>query len=249
LQAGALAFVARPAGTQADLELKHLRHVIKDVAAVRLDDRWFGVRHSSTRTEWPERGAPKPPQIIAIGASTGGPHALHEILTRLPATFPTPLVIVQHIGEGFDGGLVSWLGSQCALPVQLGVAGARLDRPGIHIAPTGHHLGVRGRRIELTNAPPVSGHRPSATLLFRSVAEEYQAAAVGILLTGMGNDGAAGLRALREAGATTVAQDRLSSVVFGMPSVAIDDGVVDYVLSPEAMVALLVNTLVPSGGR
>jgi two-component system chemotaxis response regulator CheB len=182
-----------------------------------------------------------PPEVVAIGASTGGPQALATILGQLPATFPLPILVVQHIAPGFAEGLVEWLRTLTPLPVHLAEEGRRLDGGAVWVAPTGRHLVVRARTLAGTDDPPVSGHRPSATVLFQSVAREYRAAAAGILLSGMGDDGAAGLRDLKRAGAVTIAQDEASSVVFGMPAVAIRMGVVDRVLPPAEIPALLVS--------
>jgi two-component system chemotaxis response regulator CheB len=150
-----------------------------------------------------------------------------------------PVVVLQHISPGFTNGLADWLNTQCQVPVQVAVEGARVAAGGIYIAPTGHHLVIRGRSLAFSEGPNVSGHCPSVTVLFESVAREYGSAAIGVLLTGMGRDGAAGLRELKEAGATTLAQDEASSVVFGMPAAAIELGVVDHVASPEAIGQLL----------
>ena len=122
-----------------------------------------------------------------------------------------------------------------------GASQSLLGKPGIYVAPTGRHLTINGRMIRLADDPPVSGHRPSATVLFRSVAREYGPAAVGVLLTGMGEDGAAGLHELKRAGGVTIAQDEASSVVFGMPAVAISRGIVDHVLPPVRIAALLLD--------
>jgi two-component system, chemotaxis family, protein-glutamate methylesterase/glutaminase len=250
LQAGVLAVVAKPVGANGQPQVAELRRTVKSMAQVKVIRRWAPERLQRTRT-LPPAPLVKPlgrrPEIVVIGASTGGPQALHEILTRLPATFPLPVLIVQHIAAGFASGLVEWLRPQCPLPIQLAVTGARLDQPGIHVTPTGEHLTVRRRALVLTGDPPLAGHRPSATVLFQSVAREYGAAAIGILLSGMGDDGAAGLRDLKRAGATTVAQDEASSVVFGMPAVAISLGVVDHVLPPARIPPLLLQ-LVQHGG-
>jgi len=243
LDAGVLAFVPKPAlaaagGPAAD----DLVRTVKSMAAVKVIRRWAPERLTHPPAALPAAPAPahgRPPALVAIGASTGGPQALHEILTRLPATFPLPIVVVQHIAEGFAAGLVDWLRPLCALPIQLATPGAALDRPAVHVAPTGRHLVVRGRALALSDEAPVSGHRPSATVLFRSVAQEHGGRAIGVLLSGMGDDGAAGLRDLKRAGGVTIAQDEASSVVFGMPAVAIGMGVVDHVLPPSAIPALL----------
>lgn len=181
------------------------------------------------------------PEIVAIGASTGGPQALAIVLPALPADFRLPVLVVQHIAPGFEPALVDWLGTLCALPVRLAEDGMSLSGPGIFIAHSGTHLLVRGRRLSLSDSAPVGGHRPSVTALFQSVAREYRATAVGVLLSGMGDDGAAGLRDLRRAGALTVAQDEATSVVFGMPAVAIAMGVADHVLPPAQIGTLLAS--------
>jgi two-component system chemotaxis response regulator CheB len=250
LDAGVLAVVMKPEA-QATAAAQELRRTVKSMAQIKVVRRWApGRLHppaTPTSPALPAMRAPsRRPEIVAIGASTGGPQALYEILTHLSAAFPLPIVVVQHIAPGFAGGLVEWLQSQCALPIRLAVAGERLDQAVIHVAPTGEHLTVHGRAIALTQDPPRSGHRPSATVLFQSVARAYGAAAVGVLLSGMGDDGAAGLRDLKRAGATTIAQDEASSVVFGMPAVAISMGVVDHVLPPERIPALLHYLAQPS---
>lgn len=188
------------------------------------------------------------PALVAIGSSTGGPQALQAILPRIPATFLPPIVIVQHIAAGFAESLIDWLAPQCALPFQLATMGMRLDRPGIYLAPTGRHLAVNGRTLILTDQEPVRGHRPSATVLFHSVAASYGPRAIGIVLTGMGDDGAAGLAEMKVRGAITIAQDEASSVVFGMPAAAIALGVIDHILTPPQIPALLAR-LVPGEVR
>jgi two-component system, chemotaxis family, protein-glutamate methylesterase/glutaminase len=186
-----------------------------------------------------------PPSVVAIGASTGGPQALKEVLSRLPADFAPPILIVQHIAPGFVPSLHSFLSTDVKLPIQIAENGQRLFGPGAFIAPTDTHLEVRQRCIVLSEGPPVSGHRPSATVLFRSVAREFGRRAIGVVLTGMGNDGTAGLEELKQAGATVVAQNRETSVVFGMPEVAIRSGIVDYVLPPDRIADLLVMAMRP----
>ncbi len=264
LAAGVLAIVAQPVpGPRGERAAAELVETVKRMAQVRVIRRWAPERGStgqlrpvpdqlSTEPVNPPRpilsSPPRRPALVAIGASTGGPQALQAILTRLPANFSVPIVIVQHIADGFAASVVDWLAPQCALPFQIARAGMRLDQPGIYLARTGRHLVVQGQQLALSDAPSVRGHRPSVTLLFRSVAANYGARAIGILLTGMGDDGAAGLADLREAGAITVAQDKASSVVFGMPAAAIELGVVDHVLAPPNIPALLLR-LTNEGGQ
>lgn len=216
-----------------------LIRLIKGMASVRV------VRH---RRE-PVRGAPiagvagaplpTTPQVVAIGASTGGPQALRDIINRLPAVFPLPVLVVQHTTVGYSTTLVEWLGSSASLPVRVAEEGDPLDRAGVYIAPSTRHMVVHGRHISLLDAAPVSLHRPSATVLFRSVAAAYGARSVGVLLTGMGDDGAAGLLEMKHLGALTIAQDESSCVVFGMPAEAIRIGAAHYVLPPDQIARVL----------
>ena len=182
-----------------------------------------------------------PPQVIAVGASTGGPHAVRSVLADLPPTFPIPILVVQHTTAGSIGSFADWLGAQTRLPVRAAAEGDVLDRAGVWLAPTDRHLVVRGRQLALLDAPPCSLHRPSATVLFRSVAAAYGQRAVGVVLTGMGDDGARGLLEMRQSGAVTVAQDEASSVVFGMPAEAIRLGAASVVLPLSRIPAFLLR--------
>lgn len=175
-------------------------------------------------------------KIIAIGASTGGPQALQTILTQLPANFPLPIICVQHIGEGFLQGLVDWLNPQCPMMVKLAVAG-HYPAPGtIYFPKEGTHLEFDdyGRFVEST-APSLKGHRPSITITFNAIAQYFGQEALGILLTGMGSDGAEGLLSILQAGGVTITQDEKSSVVFGMPKEAIKLGASQKTLSLNEM--------------
>jgi two-component system chemotaxis response regulator CheB len=186
-------------------------------------------------------GPPTAPEIVAIGASTGGPQVLREIISQLPAMFPLPVLVVQHTTAGYSNSLVEWLQIDSRLKVRSAEDDAPLGRGGVYIAPTGRHLVAQGRHLSLLDTSPVSLHRPSATVLFRSVAAAYGARSIGILLTGMGDDGAAGLLDLKQAGGLTIAQDEPSCVVFGMPAEAIRLGAADHVLPPSGIVALLIE--------
>jgi two-component system, chemotaxis family, protein-glutamate methylesterase/glutaminase len=163
-------------------------------------------------------------RIVAIGASTGGPPALTSVLSRLPADFRIPVVVVQHITPGFAGGLVSLLDRRVPLPVRFAVEGARIG-PGIWFAADDAHLGIdHAMRFSLDRTTRRGAHRPSLDMLFESVAAAAGDGAVGVVLTGMGRDGALGVAAIRAAGGLTIAQDEASSAVFGMPRAAIDAG-------------------------
>lgn len=170
-------------------------------------------------------------KIVAIGASTGGPMALQTLFTSLPENFPLPIVCVQHISRGFLQGLLDWLTITSKLSIQTAQAG-EYPKPGtIYFPPERQHLTFdRGGRFVCSQADPDDQHCPSVTTLFSSLARVYGRNAVGVLLTGMGRDGAEGMQAIANAGGTTIAQDEATSVVFGMPKEAIDLGAAHQVL-------------------
>jgi two-component system chemotaxis response regulator CheB len=244
LEAGVLAVLCKPSfGSAGAPALHEIRQTLKNMAQVHVLRRWPDARlhPPSVPDQAPTGGAVYPAEIVAIGASTGGPQALRTILVDLPSDFEPPVLVVQHIAPGFASGMADWLRPQCRLPIAMAVHGQALNRPGIWVAPTGQHLEVCGRSLALCDGPLVSFHRPSATQLFRSVAAEYGTTAIGVLLTGMGDDGAAGLSDLKRAGGMTIAQDEASSVVFSMPAAGIRLGVVDHVLPPAAVAQILIE--------
>jgi two-component system chemotaxis response regulator CheB len=175
-------------------------------------------------------------KIVAIVASTGGPQAILKILQRLPEDFPCGIVIVQHITSGFLSGLVDWLSKECRIPVKIG-ADLEEIRPGVaYIAPDNFHMRVKeGGKISLSDEPANNGHRPSGDVLLESVAKTYGKGGVGVILTGMGKDGAMGMKAIKQAQGFTIAQNERSCVVFGMPNAAIEMKVIDRVLPLEKM--------------
>jgi two-component system response regulator WspF len=168
--------------------------------------------------------APSGVPIVAIGASTGGPQALAQILSQLPAHFPAAVLVAQHVDKQFAPGLAKWLQHHCRLPVHIAKEGERVTPGGVWIAGSNDHLiyeeGDRRGILKYTANPRETAYRPSVDVLFASLAEPHHAARVGVLLTGMGRDGAEGLLALRNAGSLTIAQDEASSVVYGMPKAA-----------------------------
>ena len=165
---------------------------------------------------------------------------LKKILEGLGADFPAPVLMVQHMSPGFVTGLAEWLGQTTRFPVQVAQHREQILPGYAYLAPDGFHMEIdRFGRIELNSAAPVNGLRPAIAPLFRSVAESYGPHAVGILLTGMGADGAAELAAMKEIGAITIAQDKESSVVHGIPGEAIKLGAAMYVLAPEQIAELL----------
>jgi two-component system chemotaxis response regulator CheB len=180
--------------------------------------------------------------LVALGASTGGPSALVEILGRLPPNFPLPIVIIIHISEAFLVPLVEWLDAQSPLRVRIAEDGQPLPRigePGALVAPADRHLIVSGVHLRLTSDPEQHSCRPSIDVCFDSIARELGPRAIGGLLTGMGKDGALGLLAMRRAGAVTLAQDERTSVVYGMPQAAMSIGAAQRVLPIEEFAAVL----------
>jgi two-component system, chemotaxis family, protein-glutamate methylesterase/glutaminase len=203
------------------------------------------IRHPRARlrkTPVPQR--PQRPgrraSVIGMCGSTGGPYVLSRLLGDLPAEYPIPILVVQHISAGFTDGLVHWLDQSVPLPVRIAADGAPL-RPGVWIAPEGAHLKLAPTgRLRLDALTVVGHHRPSGDVLFESIAEAAADTGVAVVLSGMGNDGARGASAVRRSGGLVIAQDQESSAVFGMPKAAIDSGA-DMVLSPSEIAARLVG--------
>lgn len=182
--------------------------------------------------------------VVAIAASTGGPGALRTVLEALPEAFPAPVVVVQHLSSGFMPGFVSWLNMNCRVRVAIAEEGQSLQPGRVYVAPEDRHLGITPTLTTQTFASlPVDGFRPSASVLFASVAQAYGRRAACAILTGMGRDGVDGLRRIRELGGRIIAQDEQSCSVFGMPAAAIEAGVVDWVL-PISLVAAKLSELV-----
>jgi two-component system chemotaxis response regulator CheB len=188
-------------------------------------------------------------KVIGIAASTGGPSALVSVLSGLPKEFPLPILAVQHITEGFAGALATWLRTQIQLEVGIAAQGENL-RPGVlYLAPDDYHLQIGTRRnIELSKDPPYKGLRPSANNLFSSLARIYGRHAMGIILTGMGDDGAQGAAALYNARGLVIAQDEQSSVVYGMPREIKMRNAVNQVLSLEQIAIILKQFSDPGSG-
>ncbi len=161
-------------------------------------------------------------RAVAIAASTGGPLAFQEVLSLIPANFPVPILCVQHISTGFLDGFINWLKQNCKLNVTLARTGESPQKGNIYFPPERSHLQLDAQgRFYCVDNTPVDGHCPSATVLFQSVASYYRSSCMGILMTGMGRDGAAGLLTMKQKGAYTIAEDEESCVVFGMPQEAI----------------------------
>jgi len=240
LAAGAVDVLEKPTGTEAEgVWERRFLAMVKLVARIRvithLRARLTGMRERVANAGASAPGASRPAQkfdLVAIGASTGGPGAIVEILRSLPAEFHLPILFVLHINEPFGTALADWLDGQTARRVSYAEDGAPVASLGgrVVVAPSGRHLVVRDRRLRLTLDHERHSCRPSVDVLFESVAAEYGPSAVACLLTGMGKDGALGLRKVRDCGGTTIAQDESTSIVYGMPREAAMLGAAQQIL-------------------
>lgn len=243
IEAGALAILPRPQGLGSPsylAEIQELASTLRTMSEVKLVKRWPQRRatlRAAAAVGIPSDGAAR---LVAIGASTGGPLALKTLLSGLSKDFPVPIAIVQHMSAGFGEGFVNWLSGATGFPLRVARDGDLL-RPGqALVAPHGVHMTAEsGLQVRFNNDPEENGMRPAVSQLFRSVARNFGSYAVGVQLTGMGKDGAWELKDMRDAGAETIAQDKETSVVHGMPGEAIRLGAAAHVLPIEAIAPAL----------
>jgi len=248
LALGAVDFIPKPV----DASAGHLDTVASQlIDKIKLAKRVVGrklppaVVPEDPRPKKGARPALPPNRIIAIGISTGGPNALQFVLSQIPADFPSSIVVVQHMPEGFTEMFAKRLDECCALDVQEARSGDLLVAGRALVCPGNRHIMVRrmprGDMVVLSDSPPINGHRPSADVLFHSVAQEFGLTAVGVLMTGMGEDGAEGLGAIKAAGGMTIAQSEDSCVVSGMPRAAILKGYAAKVVPLDSLAGFLVT--------
>ncbi|HOX46980.1 MAG TPA: chemotaxis response regulator protein-glutamate methylesterase [Myxococcota bacterium] len=239
LELGAVDFIQKPGGSHARSITHVLEELKEKIQAVAGSPR-FARAAGEPAASRPEPGSAKraPParsapeacaqRVVAVGASTGGTEALLAILAGLPADFPAGILAVQHMPEGFTQAFARRLDALCALEVKEAAQHDLVRRGRVLIAPGNFHMEVRrgehGAHVELHQQPKVNGHRPSVDVLFASVARAFGVDALGVLLTGMGSDGAEGLLGMRQSGSLTIAQDQDSCVVYGMPQAAVLNG-------------------------
>jgi two-component system chemotaxis response regulator CheB len=247
LEAGAVACVEKPVALGPDFEerLRNLLQTVRLMSEVKVVRRWNRSRTPSqpqvpSNAVYP-RLHTSGVRLIGIGASTGGPLVLQTILSSLPHSLPVPVIIVQHIARGFLPGMVEWLNHAATLRVHVATHGT-LTLPGhAYVAPDDFHLAIDARgHIALAQTECENGLRPAVSYLFRSLANTYGASAIGVLLTGMGKDGAAELKQMKDEGAYTIAQDHASSVVHGMPGHAIELGGATQVLPADKIAGALI---------
>jgi two-component system, chemotaxis family, protein-glutamate methylesterase/glutaminase len=245
LALGAFDFVAKPR----DAASVHMDEIAQDLI-LKIKAAAKSKVPSTPVLELPDRPPNKvartrrePTKIVAIGISTGGPNALQYLLAKLPGDFAGTIVVVQHMPQGFTGMFANRLNECCAIDVKEAQSGDLLVAGRALICPGDRHIKVRrmplGNTVVLADDPRVNGHRPSADILFRSVAHEFGSRSIGVLMTGMGEDGAAGLGLIKNAGGLTIAQNEESCVVFGMPKAAIERGHVTRIVPLD----MLANTL------
>ena len=251
LDAGALTAMGKPVGLDHPDYHKRSNELIqttKLMSEVKVVRRWARSKAKNTKPlKFPRVGAKPTPddiKLVVFGASTGGPTVLRTILSELPKDFPVPLLIIQHISRGFLEGFREWLGNAAGIMVHIAQNREILLPSHAYLAPESVHLRMNSNcLIELSNGVPEHGMCPSVSYTFRSVADVCGKRAIGVLLTGIGKDGAKELKLMRERGAITIAQDMDSSTIHGMPGEAIKLGAAIHVLPPLRIAKTLVRLL------
>ena len=247
LAMGAVDFLAKPKDASSHLDEIADQLIAKIKVAKRAIGRILppAIIEETAAPKKATRAALPPRRVIAIGISTGGPNALQFVLSQIPADFQSAIVIVQHMPEGFTEMFAKRLDECCALEVHEARSGDLLLAGRVLICPGNRHMMVRrmprGDMVILSDGPPVNGHRPSADVLFHSVAQEFGLTTVGILMTGMGDDGAEGLGAIKAAGGMTIAQSEDTCVVSGMPRAAILKGYANKIVPLDGLSAYLIR--------
>ncbi len=258
LEMGAMDFVCKPKGTAhlgevADELILKVKAAARSRAVSDNGDTGSLLRITRPLTLPRDATCKGPVKLLAIGSSSGGPNALRSMLPKIPADFAAAIVIVQHMPESFTSMFARWLDEICEIKVQEARDGS-LAAPGCAlIAPGNSHMTVRrrpaGAEVKLERTGPVNGHMPSVDVLFRSVAQEYADQSAALIMTGMGSDGAEGMGAIKRAGGHTIAQDKDSCTIFGMPRVAINKGYVEQIVPLDDMASYLISTVGASANR
>ncbi len=241
---GALDVIEKP-----DISIENVRKLISKVRVLSRVDMTAHLATMRKRalppspiTMPPSRAGRGESRIVAVAASTGGPQAIYKILSQLPASFPLPIVITQHIAEGFTQGMVDWLAGGTPLAVSVALHGERPAPGHVYLNPAEQALQLTGPTITLGPQDRRDIYHPSCDTMLNSVATSFGRQAIGLILSGMGSDGVAGMRAIKNAGGATLAQDAASSVIYGMNKLAIERGGVDRTL-PLADIAPALQSL------
>ncbi len=259
LELGAFTFITKPENEfpsqSKDFLLNQLQTAIKTIPAHNRPNGPISIVSSQSfqhvvipaDRKYPFSGGPV--QIVAIGISTGGPNALAEVIPKIPAKFKAPIVIVQHLPAKFTNALAESLNQKSNVTVIEASDGMELQAATVYIAPGGRQTKVvkNSNRffLEVNNDPPEKHCQPSADYLFRSISKTYGQSALGVIMTGMGNDGTLGLKLMKRSGAQVIAQDQKSCVVFGMPAEAISAGVTDAVVPLSQIAAEIIKRVGP----
>lgn len=244
MEAGAVSVIEKPkavVGEDFDKASQNIIHMVKLMSEVKVIRRKAAYKNIKTGSLGSCKANSVLPsiKIAAIGVSTGGPPVLQNIFSKLPSNIKIPILVVQHITPGFIGGLIDWLSGITEYPIHIAAHGERALPGHIYFAPDGFHMEIRGTgKIFLSDSEKENGLRPAVSCLFRSIARYYGKNSIGILLTGMGKDGAEELKLLRDMGAVTVAQDKETSIVYGMPGEAVKLDAATYILPPEKIAEL-----------
>jgi two-component system chemotaxis response regulator CheB len=252
MEAGAIACIEKPLGRERgnfEEMAALLLETVKLMSEVKVVRRTARARPAPAVQVAPWQGAPVEIKLVGIGASTGGPPVLQTIFAGLTKDFPAPILVVQHIAAGFLAGMAEWLSQTTGLQVHIASYGTHPLPGHVYLAPDDFHMGIgAGGGIVLTREEPENHLRPAVSFLFRSLARVYGPSALGMLLTGMGRDGAEELKAMKDQGAITIAQDEESSVVHGMPGVAIALGGATHVLPADRIAAALAGLVSHGNG-
>lgn len=248
LAAGALSVIEKPGGFGQENSVEQGRklvNMVKLMSDISVVKRKAKPAPQATPAPVAPRGkinckGTTAPELVVIGASSGGPQTLQVVLSGISTTFPAPIVVVQHISKGFLPGLVNWLSKEVKIPVRI-ASGGELLQPGVvYFAPDEHNMGVsREGTVKLEKCKAGTVICPSVAHLFQTAAAEFGCKSLGILLTGMGNDGAKELKMMADAGAETIAQSKESALIYGMPGVAIEIGAARHVLTAEEIARFL----------